>query len=127
MKSCGIYSITGEFRTFKAGFKTEIVPAAQIASDGKPPYRRPEETAMYMKPTLPRPRPITSFVAATLASVIAIGILAAVTDLFQRSGAPMERLVAAERACVSRSYVSEREACMRERLAASRLLSMANR
>jgi hypothetical protein len=81
---------------------------------------------MNMKPTLVRPRLITCFVAATLASVIAIGLLAAVTVLFQRSGAPMEQLVVAERACVKHPYVSEREACMRQWLAATRSPSMAN-
>jgi hypothetical protein len=81
---------------------------------------------MNRKPPLVRPRLITSFIAATLASIMAIGILAAVTELFQRSGAPMERLVAAERACVYHAYVSEREACMRQWLAAARSPSIAS-
>jgi len=38
---------------------------------------------------------------------------------------PMERLVAAERACAGHTYVSEREACMREWAALRRPLTMA--
>ena len=69
---------------------------------------------------------VTTFAAATMASVIAIGIFAAVTNLFMRSGTPMERLVVAERACTHYVYVSEREACMRDWLA-TRAPSMANK
>lgn len=39
----------------------------------------------------------------------------------------MEQLAAAERACIQHAYVSEREACMREWLAAARSLSVAGR
>ena len=81
---------------------------------------------MNVKPTLARPCLVTSFAAATLASILAIGILAEVTELFQRNGAPMERLVAAERACIEHTYVSEREACMRQWLAAARSPSIAS-
>jgi hypothetical protein len=38
----------------------------------------------------------------------------------------MEQLAAAERACTQRAYVSERESCMREWLAASRASSVAS-
>lgn len=82
---------------------------------------------MNTKPTLARPDFITSFVAATLASVISVGILGAVADHFQRSGAPLEQLVVAERACANHAYVSEREACMREWLAAPRAPAVANK
>ena len=75
--------------------------------------------------TLNRSHGLIAFVAATLASVIAIGILTAVTSLFLRSGTPMERLVLAERACIHYPYVSEREACMHQWLARSP--SIANR
>ena len=82
---------------------------------------------MNVKPTLARPCLVTSFAAATLASILAIGILAEVTELFQRNGAPMERLVAAERACIEHTYVSEREACMRRWLTAERARSVASK
>ena len=82
---------------------------------------------MNTKPALKRSHCVTSFVAATLAGFIAIGILGAVADLFQRSGTPMQRLVVAERACIDRPFVSEREACMREWLASSRSAGMADR
>lgn len=54
---------------------------------------------------------------AALAAVIAIGILSVVVSLFQSRGAPMQRLVAAERACASYAYQSERETCMKQWLA----------
>ncbi len=66
------------------------------------------------------PGSIVIVAAAGLAAVIALGILTAIVGLFQSRGAPMERLVAAERACASQSYVSEREACMKRWLAESR-------
>jgi len=56
---------------------------------------------------------------AALATVIALGILWGVAALFQSKGAPMERLVAAEHACARYIYLSERQACMNEWLAAS--------
>jgi hypothetical protein len=56
---------------------------------------------------------------AALATVIALGILWGVAVLFQSKGAPMERLVAAEHACARYVYLSERQACMNEWLAAS--------
>jgi hypothetical protein len=86
-----------------------------------------EETVMNDKPTLARPRGVTIAVAAALSTVVAIGILAAVTALFQSRGAPMEQLAAAERACAEHAYVSQRENCMREWLAASRAQSVASK
>jgi hypothetical protein len=56
---------------------------------------------------------------AALATVIAFAILWGVVTLFQSRGAPMEWLVAAERACAQYVYLSERHACMNEWLAAS--------
>ena len=81
---------------------------------------------MNAKPTLPSLQPATHFVAATLAAIITIGVLASVTTLFQRDGLPMQRLVVAERACVEHAFVSEREACVRERLAVPSTLSAAS-
>ena len=43
---------------------------------------------MNAKPTLARPRVVTTIAAAALSIVIAIGLLTAVTGLFQRDGAP---------------------------------------
>lgn len=57
--------------------------------------------------------------AAMLAAIIGLTTLCAVIELFQRDGRPMDRLVAAERACAKHIYVSEREACVREWLAAA--------
>ncbi len=77
-------------------------------------------------PSLLPTRPLAHFIAATLAVIVAIGLLASVTALFQRDGRPMERLVVAERACVGFAYASEREACVSQRLAASRAMSTAS-
>ena len=64
---------------------------------------------------------------ATAATVMALGILWAVAILFQSRGAPMERIVAAERACAQYIYQSERVACMNEWLATSQSESIARR
>jgi hypothetical protein len=82
---------------------------------------------MNAKPTFPRPSSLSTTVAAALATFIAIGLLTAVAFLFQRDGAPMEKLAAAERACTQLVYVSEREACMREWLAAARASNVASK
>jgi hypothetical protein len=86
-----------------------------------------QETIMNAKPTFPRSSSISITIAAALATFIAIGLLTAVALLFQHDGKPLERLAAAERACTQNAYVSEREACMRERLAAARLSSVASK
>ena len=57
---------------------------------------------------------------AALSTLIALAIFGAVTALFQSRGLPMEALAAAERACSAHVYVSERESCMRERIALAR-------
>lgn len=75
---------------------------------------------MNAKPTLASPHVARTIVAAALAAVIAIGLLNAVSRLFQRDGAPFERLVAAERACVHCAFESERKTCVGSYLAASR-------
>jgi hypothetical protein len=82
---------------------------------------------MIAKPAVPPLGPATHFIAAALAGIVTVGILASVTELFMRDGRPMGRLVAAERACVGRTYVSEREACMREWAALNRPVSMAGK
>jgi hypothetical protein len=87
----------------------------------------PKETDMNRKQSPSTLRPATHFVAAALAGIIATGIFVGVTVLFQRDGRPLERLVAAERACMGHAYVSERAACMREWAAAARSASLASK
>jgi hypothetical protein len=82
---------------------------------------------MNAKPVLARPHVFTSIVAAALSALIAIGLLSAVAGLFQRDGAPFEQVVIAERACTNYAFVSEREACVRLFLAASRVRNVASR
>ncbi len=82
---------------------------------------------MNAKPKLARPHAVTTLVAATLATFIAIGLLTAVTGLFQRDGAPFEQVVIAEHACTNYAFVSERETCVRLFLAASRVRNVASR
>lgn len=81
---------------------------------------------MSSKPSLDRPH-VFSVAAATLATVITIGIFTLVTGLFQSRGMPMGELTVAERACAAHDYVSERESCMKEWLPASRENSVARR
>jgi hypothetical protein len=78
------------------------------------------------KPTLARRHVVTTIVAAALSALIAIGLLTAVTDLFQRDGAPFEQVVIAEHVC-GNAFVSERETCVRLYLAVSRLRNVASR
>ena len=73
---------------------------------------------MTTKPTLPHLRPLFCFIAAVLAGTVTTGIFSGVTDLLQRNGMPFERQLAAERACADRTYLSEREACVRQWLGA---------
>ena len=68
---------------------------------------------MNAKLTLARPRVVTTVAAAVLSTVIAIGLLTAVTGLFQRDGAPFEQVVIAEHACANHAFISEREAVWR--------------
>jgi hypothetical protein len=82
---------------------------------------------MYAKPTFRRSSPFSITIAAALATFIAIGLLTAVAFLFQRDGKPLEQLAAAEHACTQHAYVSEREACMREWLAAARASTVASK
>ena len=81
-------------------------------------------TATHSEPPL---GPVAHFVAAALAGIITVGILASVTSLFMRDGRPLEQLVAAERACATHAYVSERETCMREWAALKRPVSTAGK
>jgi hypothetical protein len=78
-------------------------------------------------PILGRLSPVTIAVAAMLSTAIAIGVLAAVTGVFQSEWMPMAQLTAAERACAAHAYVSERENCMRNWLASSEARSVASK
>lgn len=82
---------------------------------------------MNAKPVLARPHVTATIVAATLSVLIAIALLSGVTERFQREGAPFEQVVIAEHACTNHAFVSEREACMRLYLAASRVGNVASR
>ena len=62
-------------------------------------------------------RPAQTFTAATAATVMSLALLWGVVTLFQSRGAPLEELAAAERACASQVYVSDREACMKQWIA----------
>jgi hypothetical protein len=82
---------------------------------------------MHTKSTFFRPRAAAVVVPALLATLVAIGLLGAVSGLFQHDGAPLARQVVAERACSRFSYASEREACVRAWLAAERQGRVASR
>lgn len=82
---------------------------------------------MNAKPTFPRRHIATTIGASVLSALIAIGLLSAVTGLFQRDGTPFEQVVIAERACADHTFVSERETCVRIYLAAARVRNVASR
>lgn len=82
---------------------------------------------MNAKPTLARPHVVSTIVAAALSSFIAIGLLTAVTGLFQRDGAPFKQVVIAEHACANYVFASERQTCVRLYLAASHVQNVASR
>ena len=82
---------------------------------------------MNAKPTSAAKGSITTFAAATLATVIALGILSSIAFLFQRDGKPLERLVEAERACSHYNYVSDRQACVNNLLATAQPESVARK
>jgi len=50
-----------------------------------------------------------------------------VSRLFQRDGTPFEQVAIAEHACANHPFMSEREACVRSYLAASRVQNAAGR
>jgi hypothetical protein len=82
---------------------------------------------MNATPALVHRRFVTSFCAAALSAVIAIGLLAAVTALFQRDGAPFGRVIIAEHACANHTFISERRRCVCSYLAASHAPNVASR
>lgn len=70
-------------------------------------------------PALPRHGGLGMVIASAAATLIALGILIGTTMLFQSRGKPMAELSAAERACAGQSYLSDRERCMRQWVAAA--------
>ena len=70
-------------------------------------------------------RPAQTFAAATAATVISLALLCGVVSLFQSRGVPLEEFAAAERACASHVYVSDREECMKQQIAQSRAVRLA--
>ena len=81
---------------------------------------------MSTKTTLDQP-PIVCAAAAALATFIAIGSLTLVAELFQSRGIPMGEFAAADRGCLARTYVSERESCAREWIAVAHGDNVAHR
>jgi hypothetical protein len=81
---------------------------------------------MNVKPKLDRPASERRS-SPSLPTLIAIGVLTAVTGLFQRDGAPFEQVVIAEHACANYALVSERETCVHLYLATSRVQNVASR
>jgi hypothetical protein len=81
-----------------------------------------------MKPTFTHEKPVIWVaVLGMLGTAIGVGVLTAVTGLFQGEGIPLGRLAAGERTCTQNAFLSERETCMREWLAASYLPSVAKK
>ncbi len=82
---------------------------------------------MNAKPAFARRPAAVNVAAAALAVLIGLGSLGAVTGMFQRDGTPFEQLVVAEQACADRTFVSERETCVRSFIAATRVQNVASR
>ena len=74
---------------------------------------------MRANPAFPRRSGIGTVITSAAATLIALGIPIGTTMLLQRRGKPMAQLAAAERACAGQTYVSDRERCMREWVAAA--------
>jgi hypothetical protein len=82
---------------------------------------------MRANPAFPRRSGLGTVVGSAAATLIALGILIGATMLFQSRGMPMAELAAAERGCAGQTYVSDRERCMRERVAAAHGKRLAER
>lgn len=80
---------------------------------------------MNAQPTFATPRPVRTIAAVATATIIALTVLWAVASLFQSRGVPFEQLAAAERACATHAYQSERQACIDERIAEWRKTAVA--
>jgi hypothetical protein len=82
---------------------------------------------MNAKPAFARRPAAVPAAAAVLAALIGLGVLSAVTGMFQREGTPFEQVVVAEQACADRTFVSERETCVQSFIAATRVQNLASR
>jgi len=82
---------------------------------------------MNAKPAFARRPAAVHVAAAALAVLIGLGTLGALTGMFQREGTPFEQLVVAEQACADRTFVSERQTCVRSFIAATRVQNFASR
>ena len=80
---------------------------------------------MNAQPKFTTARPVRTVATIAIATVIALTLLWTVAALFQSRGAPFEQLAAAERACATHVYQSERQACINERIADSRKTAVA--
>src|SRR5215212_2613068 len=107
-------------------FKETLRPAQGLKGALRPkvlPTRttcvQPKESTMN-KSTYPQSRPLGVTIFAAVSAFVAVGLLSAVAVSFQSSGAPFEKVVAAESACKQYVYVSDRETCMNAWLASMR-------
>jgi len=82
---------------------------------------------MKPKPILTRRRIGTALLATTLSVFVTVGLIGAVVGVFQRDGVLFEEVVMAEHACADRAFVADREACVRLRIARSRIRGAASR
>jgi hypothetical protein len=82
---------------------------------------------MSATPNLSRRSIAATIAFAALAALTGLGLLSAVAGAFRHDGTPFEHLVAAEHACAAHAYDSERTACVRSLLAASRVARLASR
>ena len=74
---------------------------------------------MRANPAFPRRSGLGTVITSAVATLIAVGIVIGTIMLFQSRGMPTAELAAAERACARQTYVSDRERCMREWVAAA--------
>lgn len=82
---------------------------------------------MNAKPSLPQSSPLVTISIAALAAFVAVAIVSGIAFVFQRDGAPLQQLLAAERACVHHRFVSEREGCVRDGLATAHAARVASK
>ena len=73
---------------------------------------------MTAKPRLDSLTGTSTIAAATVAAFVAFGTVTLVVDAFTSRGTPWQARANAARACEHHRYLSEREACMQEWLAA---------
>lgn len=82
---------------------------------------------MYFLSNPPTARPIQKVAAAAIATVITLSIAWGIEALFQSRGAPLQFVVAAERACAHENYQSDLHACMNNWMTAQQVRTIAAR